>query len=211
MPKAHRIVVFTGPMKTAKTLRLLHAYQAYCANQKRAKIIAFKPQADTRYNDRCIRTRLNPDVCIPAEIVGHSSEILSHVNPNIDLVLIDEANFFDSDLLHAVMKVRTQAEVFITGLDKDFRGLPFGPMGHLLAIANEVHKLKAYCDVCKQELAEYTQLLEDGRPASAFVDTITPEGSVKNRVYETRCQEHFEPPHDLEEWLATQRATAVSV
>ncbi len=197
----NRVVVFTGPMKTAKTLRLLHAYQAYAANQKRAKVIAFKPRADTRYNDKCIRTRLNPDVCIPAEIVDSSAEILKLVKPSIDLVLIDEANFFDPDLHYVVMKLRNQADVFVTGLDKDFRGLPFGPMGQLLAIANEVHKLKAYCDVCKKELAEYTQMLENGQPASAFVDTITPEGSVKTRTYETRCQEHFIPPHDLDEWI----------
>lgn len=203
----NRVVVFTGPMKTAKTLRLLHAYQAYCANQKRAKVIAFKPKADTRFNDECIRTRLNPQVCIPARIVGSSAEIMKHIKPTIDLVLIDEANFFDADLHYVVMKLRNQADVFITGLDKDFRGLPFGPMPHLLAIANEVHKLKAYCDVCKQELAEYTQMLEDGEPASAFVQTITPEGSVKSRTYQTRCQEHFVPPHDLDEWVESQRAS----
>jgi thymidine kinase len=205
----NRVVVFTGPMKTAKTLRLLHAYQAYCANQKRAKVIAFKPHADTRYNDNCIRTRLNPQVCIPAKIVRSSEEILRHVTPTIDLVLIDEANFFDADLHYVVIKLRNQADVFITGLDKDYRGLPFGPMPHLLAIANEVHKLRAYCDVCKREMAEYTQMLEDGEPASAYVDTITPEGSVKNRVYETRCQEHFVPPPDLESWVQMQRSQTV--
>lgn len=208
---SNRVVVFTGPMKTAKTLRLLHAYQAYCANQKRAKVTAFKPRADTRYNDNCIRTRLNPQVCIPAKVIGHSTEILGHLKPEVDLVLIDEANFFDPELLYVVMKIRSQADVFITGLDKDFRGLPFGPMGHLLAIANEVHKLRAYCDVCKRELAEYTQMLEGGRPASAFVDTVTPEGSVKNRTYETRCQDHFEPPSDLEDWLAKQHLAEQTV
>ncbi len=207
----NRVIVFTGPMKTAKTLRLLHAYQAYCANQKRAKVIAFKPHADTRYKDKCIRTRLNPEVCIPAEIVQSSDQILELVNPGIDLVLIDEANFFDADLHLVVMKLRNQADVFITGLDKDFRGLPFGPMPHLLAIANEVHKLKAYCDVCKRELAEYTQMLEDGEPASAYVDTITPEGSVKNRTYQTRCQEHFVSPPDLDDWIATQRLSRQAV
>ncbi len=206
---SNRVVVFTGPMKTAKTLRLLHAYQAYCANQKRAKVIAFKPRADTRYNDKCIRTRLNPQVCIPAEIVASSAEIIEKVKPSIDLVLIDEANFFDPELHYVVMKLRSQADVFVTGLDKDFRGLPFGPMPHLLAIANEVHKLKAYCDVCKRELAEYTQMLEDGEPASAFVDTITPEGSIKNRIYETRCQDHFLPPPDLESWIQAQQARTV--
>lgn len=201
----NRVVVFTGPMKTAKTLRLLHAYQAYCANQKRAKVIAFKPHADTRYSDNCIRTRLNPQVCIPAKVVQSSAEILDCVTPAIDLVLIDEANFFDSNLHYIVMKLRNQADVFVTGLDKDFRGLPFGPMPYLLAIANEVHKLRAYCDVCKRELAEYTQMLENGQPASAFVDTISPEGSSKNRIYETRCQEHFIPPPDLDDWVVAQQ------
>jgi thymidine kinase len=200
-----RITVFTGPMKTAKTLRLLHAYQAYRAGERHGKIAAFKPKADTRFEDRCIRTRLSPEICIPAHVISQSAEILPRITPGIDLVLIDEANFFDPDLLHVVMKAARQADVFIAGLDKDFRGLPFGPMPQLLAVANEVHKLRAYCDICKKEWAEYTQMLEDGKPASAFVDTISPEGSVGNRTYETRCQEHFEPPVDLEDWLARQR------
>lgn len=204
MVKLHRIVVFTGPMKTAKTLRLVHAYQAYAANQRRAKIIAFKPSADTRDSDRCIRSRLAPNICIPAEVITRSDEIKSHISPEIDLVMIDEANFFDENLWRVVLKVRLQAEVFVAGLDKDYRGLPFGPMPHLLAIANEVHKLKAYCDVCKTESAEYTQMLDSGRPASAFINTISPEGSAEGQTYETRCQEHFQPPPDLDRWFQTQ-------
>ena len=210
MIKLHRIVVFTGPMKTAKTLRLVHAYQAYLANQKRAKIIAFKPSADTRDNDKCIRSRLIPNICIPAETITQRDEILSHLTPEIDLIMIDEANFFDENLWRVVLKIRTQAEVFVAGLDKDYRGLPFGPMPHLLAIANEVYKLKGYCDVCKTESAEYTQMLENGQPASAFVDTISPEGSSKNRTYQTRCQEHFQPPIDLDKWLMAQSRTIQS-
>ena len=100
---------------------------------------------------------------------------------------IDEAQFFEkSSLLAFVRKMLEQKkEVIIAGLDLDFRGETFGAMGDLLALADEVIKLKAICSQCKEDKYCITQRMINGEPAY-YEDPII---MVGESAYEPRCRE----------------------
>ena len=80
----------------------------------------------------------------------------------------------------------------VTGLDRDFRGIPFGPMPRLMALADQVTKLTAICMVCG-EPATRTQRLIDGQPATADSPLIV-IGGMGDESYEARCRLHHEVP-----------------
>ena len=87
--------------------------------------------------------------------------------------------------------------VIVSGTDMDFRGLPFGPIGHLLAIAEKIDKLHAICVVCG-DLATRNQRLIDGRPAPAEGPTIQVGGLES---YEARCRAHHLVPSGLDDQM----------
>ncbi|PJF44857.1 MAG: hypothetical protein CUN55_01910, partial [Phototrophicales bacterium] len=80
--------------------------------------------------------------------------------------------------------------VILSGLDMDFRGEPFGPMPHLMTIAEEIIKLHAICMICGNE-ASHTQRLIDGKPAD-YDDPVIMVGA--SEVYEARCRNCHEVP-----------------
>jgi thymidine kinase len=86
----------------------------------------------------------------------------------------------------------TGKQVIVTGLDRDFRGIPFGTMPRLLALADQVTKLTAICVVCG-EPATRTQRLIDGEPAPADSPLIV-IGGLGDETYEARCRLHHEVP-----------------
>jgi thymidine kinase len=83
-------------------------------------------------------------------------------------------------------------QVVVTGLDRDFRGVPFGTMPRLMALADQVTKLTAICMVCG-EPATRTQRLIDGAPAPANSPLIL-IGGMGDETYEARCRLHHEVP-----------------
>ena len=83
-------------------------------------------------------------------------------------------------------------QVVVTGLDRDFRGIPFGTMPRLLALADQVTKLTAICMACG-EPATRTQRLIDGQPAPADSPLIV-IGGMGDETYEARCRLHHEVP-----------------
>jgi thymidine kinase len=113
------------------------------------------------------------------------------VRDDAEVVAIDEAQFFNEELLD-FCRERAEAgqRVIVAGLDQDFRGEPFGPMPQLLAEAEQVDKLQAICLVCGAP-ASRTQRLINGQPAS-FHDPIILVGATEN--YEARCRKHHQVP-----------------
>ena len=106
------------------------------------------------------------------------------------MIGIDEAQFLDDSLPEVVEQLVVDGKrVVVAGLDRDFRGLPFGPMPALLAQAELVDKLHAVCEVCGRE-ATLTQRLLDGRPAPFSDDTVLVGGHER---YEARCRACFLP------------------
>ena len=106
---------------------------------------------------------------------------------------IEEGQFFDEGLPEVVEVVADSGkQVLVTGLDRDFRGIPFGPMPRLMALADQVTKLTAICVVCGEQ-ATRTQRLIDGHPAGADSPLIV-IGGMGDETYEARCRLHHEVP-----------------
>ena len=106
---------------------------------------------------------------------------------------IEEGQFFDEALPDVVSRLADAGkQVLVTGLDTDFRGVPFGAMPRLMALADQVTKLTAICMVCG-EPATRTQRLIDGEPAPADSPLIV-IGGMGDEKYEARCRQHHEVP-----------------
>jgi len=126
--------------------------------------------------------------CIPVE---SSKEITQYVDETVNVVAIDEIQFFSDDIIPVCQRLVEQGKrVIAAGLDQDFRGEPFGPVPALMALAEEVTKLNAICVVCGRP-ASRTQRLIDGKPAN-YTDPIILIGATEN--YEARCNRCHEVP-----------------
>ena len=138
------IEVVCGSMFSGKTEELIRRIKrAKIANQK---VLIFKPEKDVRYGtDEVVSHDENKFESIP---VQSSTEILKNLG-DANVIGIDEAQFFDSDLPQVCQKLAIRGvRVIIAGLDMDFRGQPFGPMPHLLAVAEYITKVHAICPHC---------------------------------------------------------------
>ena len=150
----------------------------------------FKSVLDDRYGGE-FRVSSHDGRQIDAEPVTDSNKIAQKVNPNADVIAIDETQFLDDGICTVVDELaRAGLRIIISGTDMDFRGRPFGPMGALLAIADEIDKLSAICVVCG-DLATRNQRLIDGKPAPARGPTIQVGGAES---YEARCRRCYELP-----------------
>ena len=135
------IEVICGSMFSGKTEELLRRLKrARFANQH---VLIFKPQTDVRYSvKKVVSHDANEIMSTPVE---NATDILSKVN-HADVVAIDEAQFFDDDIIAVCNQLANNGiRVIVAGLDMDFKGNPFGPMPHLMAIAEFVTKVHAIC------------------------------------------------------------------
>lgn len=148
------IEVICGSMFSGKTEELLRRLKR--AKIAKQEIEIFKPAMDTRYSD--IEVTSHDKNSIPSTVVEHSSNILLLAS-NIEVVGIDEAQFFDMGLVDVCQQLADQGiRVIIAGLDMDFKRNPFGPIPNLCAIADDVEKVHAICVECGK-LANYSYRL----------------------------------------------------
>lgn len=174
------IEVICGCMFSGKT-------EALIAQIKRAEIArlrfqVFKPQIDTRYDKDSVSS--HNENRFPAVNISTSEDILNHVNTNTDVVGIDEAQFFDEGILSVAHRLAESGKrVIVAGLDTDWRGLPFGPMPKLLAVADVIRKQYAICMVCGDEATRTQRMVAE---TDQFL-----LGS--QNAYEARCRKHFDP------------------
>ena len=131
--------MFSG--KTEELIRRLK--RAQFANQK---IAIFKPAIDNRYSDHDV---VSHDLhSISSTPLKKAAEMLS-IGPEIQVVGIDEAQFFDEEIVEVAQKLANRGvRVIVAGLDTDYLGKPFGPMPALMAIAEDVQKVHAICVKC---------------------------------------------------------------
>lgn len=152
------IEIVCGSMFSGKTEELMRRIRrAKFANQS---IEIFKPALDTRYDEEQVVS--HDQNSIPSTPVDSSASILL-MSSGIDVVGIDEAQFFDEGLVEVVQELADRGtRVIIAGLDMDFRRVPFGPMPALCAIADSVDKIHAICVECGR-LANYSHRLVQGQ------------------------------------------------
>jgi thymidine kinase len=136
-----RIEVICGSMFSGKTEELIRRLERLkYANQIYQ---VFKPLVDTRNKKNTIES--HSKIEIKAQTVANAKEILDSSN-NLDVIGIDEAQFFSEDLVDVCNTLANRGtRVIVAGLDMDFSGKPFGPMPNLMAIAEEVTKVHAVC------------------------------------------------------------------
>jgi thymidine kinase len=138
------IEVVCGSMFSGKTEELIRRLKR--AQFAKQKVEIYKPQIDTRYHEEKVVSHSGLEIM--STPVPASANILLLAN-DVDVVGIDEAQFFDMELVNVCKQLADSGvRVIIAGLDMDFKGNPFGPMPDLLACAEYVTKVHAICMEC---------------------------------------------------------------
>src|ERR1051325_9940421 len=182
-PNAGWVEVIAGSMFSGKSEELIRRLRR--AKIARQKVQVFKPEVDSRYSN---------DHIVSHSEVGHESansrsaaDVFAKIEPDTEVVGIDEGQFFDNDLVDVANKLaRRGVRVIIAGLDQDYTGKPWEPMPQLLAIAEYITKTHAICMKCGQA-ANYTQRTFESEERVA----VGGEG-----MYEARCRRCFVPHAD---------------
>jgi thymidine kinase len=177
------IEVITGGMFSGKSEELVRRLRRAVIARQRVQV--FKPEADTRHDPERLITRDNRELA--AISVGDSKTLRRSLQIGVDVVGIDEAQFFDLGLVELTMELADAGlRVIVAGLDQDFSRKPFGPMPHILAVAEYVDKMHAVCVRCGRP-AHYSQRIAGGSDQVQVGDLES---------YEARCRRCFEPYRD---------------
>jgi thymidine kinase len=174
------VEAITGGMFSGKSEELVRRLRR--AAIARQAVQVFKPESDTRHHPQRLVTRDKRE--LEAISVSDSAELKRRVEAGVQVVGIDEAQFFDAGLAPVVGELADAGvRVIVAGLDLDYRRRPFGPMPQILALAEYVDKMHAVCVRCGAP-AHYSQRLAGGRDQLQVGDADS---------YEARCRRCFEP------------------
>jgi len=181
--RAGWIEVIAGSMFSGKSEELIRRLRR--AKIARQKVQVFKPEIDARFsNDHIVS---HSEIRHESVNVRTAEQIRQSVEPETEVVGIDEAQFFDNDLIPIANELAERGvRVIIAGLDQDYTGKPWEPMPQLLAIAEYITKTHAICMRCGQP-ANYTQRTFESEERVAV-------GGAG--MYEARCRSCFVPHAD---------------
>jgi len=178
--------VVCGSMFSGKTEELMRRLRR--AEYAKKKVLTIKHKIDNRKSYACIVSHNGESrEAFPITSCEEGMEALLKIaDSTVDVIGIDEIQFFPEDAFHILQTFINQGKrVIVAGLDMDFRGEPFGIVPRLMAIADSVTKLHAICVVCGNEANHTQRLVENGRPASYDENTILVGGE---ECYEARCR-----------------------
>jgi thymidine kinase len=174
------IEVVCGSMFSGKTEELLRRIKR--ARFARLPTVVFKPKVDDRYDE--VKVVTHEGISTEAVPIASANEMLSLVGPNVAVVGVDEVQFFDDAVVDVIEELANRgARVICAGLDQDYKGMPFGPMPRLLAVAEYVTKLHAVCVRCGAEASRSQRLV-------AMEGQLFVGGAA---AYEARCRRCFVP------------------
>jgi len=177
------IEVIVGSMFSGKSEELIRRVRR--AQIARQKVQVFKPRIDDRYSKEEIAS--HSGLTHFSRPVMTAAEMLEHIEPETQVVAIDEGQFFDPGLVEAVNKLANSGKrVIVAGLDQDYMGKPFEPMPQLLSVAEFITKTHAICVKC-------------GSTANYSQRTVESEERVEvgaSDKYEARCRKCFVPHSD---------------
>jgi thymidine kinase len=177
------IEVIAGSMFSGKSEELIRRLRR--AKIARQKVQVFKPDIDSRFSQDHIVS--HSEMRHESAIVRSAHEVLAKVEPNTEVVGIDEGQFFDNALVDVVTQLAARGvRVIVAGLDQDYTGKPWEPMPQLLAIAEYITKTHAICMKCGQP-ANYSQRTFESEERVAVGAT---------GMYEARCRRCFVPHAD---------------
>lgn len=185
-PRRGRLEVVAGPMFAGKTEELLRRVRrARIAGQR---VVVLTHALDTRAGSDRIASHAGLDS--PSEAVDSAAGIAALVPLETDMVAIDEAHFFGSDLVAVVQELADRGSVVVVaGLDVTFEGQPFEPLPTLMALAERVDKLTAICAVCGADAIFHVRVTKrEARPGELVAEHV---GGAE--MYQARCRRHFVP------------------
>ncbi len=188
------IECITGSMFSGKSEELIRRLRR--GVYAKQKVIVFKLAIDDRYHKEKVVSHNGNE--IEAINISKANEIWHYNLKDVDIIGIDEIQFFDQEIVEIAEKLAEKGYRVITaGLDMDFRGEPFHPVPEMLAVSEHITKLQAVCAVCGASSSR-TQRLIDGKPAKVD-DPIILVGADER--YEPRCRAHHVvlPSEDTEE------------
>jgi len=190
------IEVIAGVMFSGKSEELIRRVRRAVIARKRVQV--FKSHLDARYAG-LYSLSTHDGGTVEAEPVDSADEIMGRWRRETEVVAVDEVQFLDDGIVTVASVLADQGvRVVLAGIDMDFRGLPFGPMPTLLAVAEIVDKLQAICVVCGDP-ASRNQRLVDGKPALWDSPTIMVGG---RETYEARCRHCHKVPRADEDQTA---------
>ena len=201
MPQGHLarpgwIEVIAGVMFSGKSEELIRRVRRAVIARKRVQV--FKSHLDARYAG-LYSVSTHDGGTVEAEPVDCSEEIMSRWRPETEVLAVDEVQFLDDGIVAVANTLADRGvRVVLAGIDMDFRGLPFGPVPTLLAVAEVVDKLQAICVVCGDP-ASRNQRLVNGQPALWDSPTIMVGG---RETYEARCRHCHRVPRQDEDQTA---------
>lgn len=154
--KVGSIEVIAGSMFSGKTEELIRRLKR--AKIAKQKVEIFKPSIDVRFSQTEVVS--HDENSIHSTPVGNSANILL-LTGNVDVIGVDEAQFFDKGLVEVVTKLANMGiRVIVAGLDMDFKGKPFGPIPDLMAVADHITKVHAICVKCGN-IAQFSHRLSE--------------------------------------------------
>jgi thymidine kinase len=182
--KMGMIEMICGPMFSGKTEELIRRLRR--AKIARQRVVVFKPSLDNRYDEIQIVSHSAQRISsIPVEDPDMMEHCLMQLNVPVDVIGIDEAQFFDSSLISVVEKwANTGIRVVLAGLDQDYLGHPFGPIPHLLAIADMVTKQYAVCVLCGAPATKSQRVLASHQTTQSGEKILV----GAHDSYEARCR-----------------------
>ena len=194
--RSGRIEVIAGVMFSGKSEELIRRVRRAVIARKRVQV--FKSHLDARYAG-LYSVSTHDGGTVEAEPVDCSEEIMSRWRPETEVLAVDEVQFLDDGIVAVANTLADRGvRVVLAGIDMDFRGLPFGPVPTLLAVAEVVDKLQAICVVCGDP-ASRNQRLVNGQPALWDSPTIMVGG---RETYEARCRHCHRVPRQDEDQTA---------
>lgn len=181
-----RLQVVAGPMFAGKSEELLRRVRR--ARIAGLEVEIFSHALDDRRGEG--RVSSHSGLSVPSRSVPDVAALLAAVRERrLDLVAVDEAQFFGPGLVAAVDELVTGGHtVVVSGLCVTFDGRPFEPLPSLMAVAEEVLKLTAVCAVCGKDAA-FHQRISAGETSDPLVPTHAQVGGIES--YQARCRRHF--------------------
>lgn len=185
------IEVVSGVMFSGKSEEMLRRVRRALLARKQVQV--FKSHLDDRYGGLQV-VSTHDGRLLESEPIQSAVEVMERLRRGTEVVAVDEVQFLDRGIVDVANALADAGiRVIVAGTDMDFRGQPFGPMAHLLAVAERIDKLQAICVRCGA-LATRNQRLIDGRPAPAEGPIIM-VGALES--YEARCRACHEVPSVL--------------
>jgi len=191
----YRFEMIVGCMNAGKSSELIRRIER--ARLAYLPTVIVRPDTDTRSKADHVETRNGR--ALEAVVVQSAKEILK-ISSQAVVIGIDECQFFPDEIIETIHSLLKQKKKIIaSGLDLDYAGKPFGPVPHLLALADRIDKLLAVCRKCGSEFACRTQRLVQS----------SEQILVGDAQYEARCIHCFDPPHQFQLQIPLEQKASI--